>query len=466
MQMKIIVDLSRYDSNILDFNIEYQTSAKQTELTLSALGVGNGIDVLDLKAVDDLGSALTLEIEQNNIVVKAQHFFLTYAIHTTYTQCVGADKKNYFTYPFINSKEVFWGTGVVAYPQALPDIAADARSSFQINNLPAGWKLFSNIAPGEIHPATLEGHFVYCSPDQDPYTFVYQGMQGDIAFHWLVQSGKTCPIQPDELQDFVGSNIQWLERHLAPMRTNSINFLVLQAPSDFEQLANGQAFATGENVLNGIVTYAPQDPNYLRKFSAGENYREFLLEGLVHELMHFYTTTTWQGLFKSYLFPAENCHPIHARLLGEALNLYYCLQWLYRYLGKSEDFIPEVISRNLSTHLKSNRRSSLLDVFLLDVALQRSNMSLLQVFSTLVNSQQTQPQPYQSVQVLLDAAIQLGWNPPLEYPDRLLDETVPQYFPIVEQALADVRYSLHTADDNQVIITRSDSNAIDFSLPD
>ncbi len=464
MQIHITVDLSFWNRQTLSFNIECQTTASQTALVLPALRVGNGIQVTSLKVADANGTPLEFVIDQDTVLVKAQRFYLTYEIQTSYVHCIGSDSAYDFLYPFINSAEIFWGTGSLAYPQALSEIVLDVHPSFQVKNLPAGWGMFSNLTPGEIHPATLEGHFVYCSQSQNPHTYLHDGEYGNILFRWLIQTGKSIPIPSDNLRRFLTFYFDWLEKHLGPIRMQVFHFLMLQAPENFEQLANGRSFATGENVLNGIAIYSPCSTTHLQRLFGHEDYARFLLEGLAHELMHFYTTKAWQGQFKSRLYPATDCPPLHARMIGEALNVYFCMQCVYQFLGKWEAFWPETLGRALSIYRKTSRRSPLLDLFLLDIALRRNQGTLLQVFDALVQVSQTGPQPYRSAQVLLDTATQLGWPLPPEYPAMLLDEVAPDYPTVMRRALNEIGYSLHSTREGQVIIEKTHAGQINYSL--
>ena len=164
--------------------------------------------------------------------------------------------------------------------------------------------------------------------------------------------------------------------------------LLLQASDNFEQLAHGRSFATGENVLNGIAIYSPTSPAYLQRLFGHGNYVHFLFEGLTHELMHVYTTKAWQGKFKSRLYPAVECPALHARMIGGDLNVYFCLQGLYLFLEKPEAFLPETVGQALSKYLQTRQRNPLLDLFLFDIALRHNKRTLLQVFGALVEAQQ------------------------------------------------------------------------------
>lgn len=464
MQVHITVDLSLWDSQTLSFNIEFQTTASQTTLVLPAMGVGNGIQVIRLRLTDVNGAPLEFAVDQDTIFVSAQRFRLAYDIQTSYAHCVGCDTHYDFLYPFINSAEIFWGSGTLAYPRALSEIVLDVNLSLQVNNLPPGWGMFSNLVADELHPATLDSFFVYCSQSQNPQTYIHHGQYGDILFRWLIQRDKSIPLSPNDLRRFLAFYFNWLEKHLGPIRIRHVHFIVLQAPENFEHIAHGRSFATGENMLNGIAVYSPKDPTCLQRLFGHGDYARFLFEGLAHELMHFYTTTAWQGKFKSRLFPAADCPPLDARMIGEDLNLYFCLQWVYEFLGKWETFLPQMLEQALMRHLTTGRRSPMLDLFLLDIALRHNAGTLLGVFGALVQAQQAEPKPYASARVLLEAAAHLGHSPPSEYPTMLLDDCVPDYPAVVRRALEQIGYSLHIMREGEVIIEKTHMGQVDYSL--
>lgn len=423
MLIKINVDLSNYRNQTLRVRLDYETGAARNGAALPALAVKNGVEIADLSVLDDAGRAVPFTVEGETLLIEAAAFRLSYALQTGYTQCVGSDKDVDFLYPFLNANEIFFGSGAIAYPTPLPDLAETMQVSFHLTNLPAGWRVFSNLTAAEISPAALDGFFVYCAPAQPVERYTFKGVDRSIDFRLCVQYGKSIPLAPQEIWQYVETYCQWLERHLRPLsHLQTVNILILQAPAEFEAVANGRSFATGENVWNGIAAYAPTDGAYLRRMFNYSAYAYFLYDGLTHELMHYYTTTAWQGKYKSILYPAPDCPPQAARLLGETLNFYFHDRYLRRYVsGSDAQFITETLARARLSQEQTGRPNPLLGLFVVDLYLRSRGSSLLELFGRMLARQQATGEPYRSMAILFEVLEEeFGLTLPVEYREILL----------------------------------------------
>ena len=447
MQIEATVDLSRIRDQTLRIRMDFRSAAARTDLVLPALAVGNGITVAGLRAALEDGRPLRPVIDRDRLQVEAGVFQLEYELHTRHTQCVGCDREWDLTYPFLNPREAFWGTGALAWPAGLEQTAAGDRFRFQAAGLPAGWRLFSNLAPGRMHAAVLEGFFAYASADQHPGQIDLHPAGRRVRFRWLAQPGKSIPLESAGLQRFLSSYLDWLQLHLGPLRPARIDFLVLQAPTGFERRTRGRTFASGENVIGGIAVYAPPDPAGLQALTGSDDYAFFLLDGLAHELMHFYTTTSWQGRFKSRLYPSQACPAWTARLLGEALNYYFSRQYVDAYLGRAQESLPGMLGRALTAARTGKGRSPLLELFLLDAALQRSGSSLLQWFGVLVRAGPKAAHRLDSAAELLEAAGALGTRLPEAIAGLLLDPAIPDYPAMLRPVLDELGFELELGTD-------------------
>jgi len=423
MNITIETDFLQYLNQTLNFCIHYESDEAHVALTLPALKVKNGVEVEGLTVTGERGQDVPFTIADDTLSIAAASFEVAYAIQTRYAECVGSDKEVDFVYPFVNAEEIFIGSGVIAYPSHIRDLDEKIHAQFRVINLPSDWQMFSNLTPGSISPAVLDTFFVYCAVTQNLSQHVFRGMNGQIVFRLCVQHGKNIPMTPEDLWQYLDTYGHWLEQHLVPMRhLQEIKLLILQAPANFAELANDRSFATGENMVGGIVTYAPADPQYEQRRFKYDTYSDFLYHGLTHEFMHYYTTTVWQGKYKSVLYPAADCPPAHARLIGEYLNIYFHEPYVQRYfLGSDEQFVVETMTR--AVHMEQDRQQPhpLLSLFLLDAYLRRMKHSLLALFRCMLERQQSRRRPYDSVAFLFDVAREdLGITLPVAYKEMLL----------------------------------------------
>jgi len=324
MHLAITVSLQHYLDRRLDFTLVWE-HVGATTFELAALEHPL-VRVQDLTA-EAAGQSIPVRLAgQRLTVAAATPITLCYSVSTPFTDCLGADRQVDLILPFINMNEVFFGTGVIPYPAELPRIADELQVSFRLTELPDGWQAFSSMSTGGAHPAKLDGFFCYGSLGQAPEISTYAGREKHVTLRWLTQHGKAFDDLPF-LIDSARRWLDWLEANLAPYSgLEQIDVLLLRAPHDYRAQTGGNAFATGENVLNGIVAYGPDAPMELAKLGY-PTYRAFLVSGLLHEILHFYTTVAWNGQYKSILYPAPDCPRPDSRMIGETLNLYFSEQF-------------------------------------------------------------------------------------------------------------------------------------------
>jgi hypothetical protein len=444
MNINVTTDFSQYLNQTLNFCIDFESDEAQVELTLPALKVKNNVEVKSLTVTNSRGQNLPFTVMDDTLSVCAPSFRIAYAIQSHHSECVGSDKEVDFLYPFFNSEELFVGSGAIPYPAHLAALDERIQSQFHFTNLPSGWQMFSNLTSGRISPAALDSFFVYCAMAQNLHQHVFSGVNGQIAFQLCVQHGKTIPITLEDLWQYLDTYCDWLEHHLAPLsHLQRINILVLQAPPNFAELSNGRSFATGENMLNGIAVYAPIDPEYLQRIFKHGSYSYFLYDGLTHELMHYCTTKAWQGKYKSVLYPAADCPPHHARLIGETLNFYFHDQYVRRYFsGSDEQFVVETVARAIQMEQHRQQPNPLLSLFLLDTYLHSMKSSLLALFRHMLERQRSRQQPYDSAEILFDVLQEdFGISLPVEYREMLWTTKIADTA-MIETALHQLGYVL------------------------
>lgn len=433
MKLDITVDVEAYRARKLVVTIACHNMV--ADLWLEAFNMGNGVTINDLHATDMLGQPIMVSIDDRRLQIAATDYHLHYTAITDYEQCVGFDLDRVVTYPFMNEGEIFFGTGIVAQPTDISHHANNLATSFEVVNVPDGWDVYTNLVEPSINAGQLDGFFVYSAPNLQSMTFQVQGQQMVIDFQYLVQTGHITPLTPDEIIDFVQRYLAWLEANLAPYhQLSDIRILILQAAPDFAALTNQRAGVTGENVQHGIVAYGPVDDTYWQERFGYSGYRFFLLDGLAHEIMHFYTTTAWQGRYKSVLVADENCPPADARLIGEALNLYFSRQFVYDYEGEPRRFYTETIAYYLN--LPPTRKNPFLDLFLLDKALPEHRQSLLATYRAML-TQTPPPIIYESARILTDKL-------PESLRASILDSAIPDYRHEVGQVLSKLGYQVIT----------------------
>ncbi len=378
---------------------------------------------------------------------------LTYRVVTPFTECMGADRESEVIFPFISDYEAFFGTGMLAYFEPLQELETDMAISFEAVDLPSGWRPITSMTTGGAHPAKLDGFFWYACRSPQPQETTIRSENGDISFRVLTQKTKNfIPVQipgfADQLADvaliaLAKRWLNWLEKYLAPYSgLRDIETLILRAPDDFSRLTNGRGFATGENVMNGIVAYAPDSADHAARYGY-KDYGTFLASGLLHEIMHSYTTMIWQGRYKSVLYPAPQCPRDHQRLLGEALNLYFSDQFLYWLTDRpGEHPGPFLLSHTFREQIRARaaatKRDQLVDLFLFDYGLRLKGSSLMTLFGAMIKSKQAeQPRvPYRSAEFMLEIMRDVLHIHAPELEPLITGSNTPDYARLLPPALA------------------------------
>lgn len=373
--LQIKLDFTRYMDNRLDVIFE----GTSPRLVFEAIAAQNGITVENLTITDTNAQPIDYTVDDDVISIDADQYVLQYTLHTQYDACVGADRNYYLIYPFMNPDEICLGSGAIPYPQGelLP-------YEFQVKKMPPEFGVFSNLEP--MHPEKVGTFFLYASRHQNIERFTYQYAGGNtLQLSFLTQHNVTLPFELTTLYAFLHNWLAFLEKHIGSyQRTKHINCLVLQAPHDFEQQANNRTFATGENMLNGIVTYAPSSAAYLHKQFGHDDYEYFLYDGFTHELGHLYTSAG-NSTQKCILYATPDCPSEDRMLIGEALNGY--VHELYMHHAYHQD-MQRFYNVTLPSWLEHERRHRLkLKWFLMDVALHtKYQSSVWQLFEQMVTN--------------------------------------------------------------------------------
>lgn len=413
MHLDISVDLGKYAQGRLSVRVAVQAGPGEHVFTLIALAAGEGVSVLDWQVAGGESRA-----EGPLVSVAGAAFVLRYDVGIRHGVCLGSGKDTDLVYPFLNANEVFFGTGLLPIPREA------CTAAFRLVGLPAGWSEFSSLAPGGMHPDKLSAFFCYCAPGAAPAEHTWRGRAREVKFRVLKQRGASLPVPEQALFDFFDGYMNWLEDSLAPyQRAGEINFLVLQAPADFSALAGGRSFATGENVLNGIACYSPDDAGYLQSYFGFSSYSQYLYEGLAHELMHFYTSAALEAREKSVLYPASGCPAYAARLLGEALNNYFYSGYVARQVPAAHGSFENWLSRARARRIKTEARQPFLDLLELDEYLRANGASLLALFREMVLLRLNDRRPYASAAFLFETMrTRLHLEPPEALENAIIKE--------------------------------------------
>ncbi len=441
IRLDITCSLQHYHQQILEFAVNCDSDQEQHIFHLEALGNCPGVVVQDLQIVDANGLPVAFTVDGLKLQhINAPRFRITYRIQTRYTQCVGFDREFILTYPFISATEAFFGTGVFAHPDDLPQQTDNIQATFQLRDLPAGWGIFTNLPMGTISPGQLDEYYVYCAVNLQPAQHTYAGR---VSLQFLAQDGVAFPVLPNDIWRFVDAWLDWLETHLAPYWQQP-NILFLRAADDFRQQTDNRAGATGENVLNGIVSYGPSDPDYLEMMFGYRDYSFFVYDGLAHEFMHAYTTTSWTGRYKAILYPSPDCPPPHSQLIGEGLNLYFHRRFLYRYLdGTDARFYIDTMARSLNRLQQRSSHRAILNLLILDAFLHDQGSSLLTLYQAAVVQKSQRRGPYDSAEFLFELmARHLHIDVPSNLRQQILGPDMPDYATLLPSALNRFGYSL------------------------
>ncbi len=453
MTLTYQIDLSRSTEGEIGVRVDVVSDASSVTLRLTAQAVDNGVRCDNLHALTAAGDTLPLTVEGDTLIIPAGTFSLRYTLVTEYDACVGSDRHYAIDYPFANANEVFFGTGALACP---PDAQTptDFRAALTLEGLPTGFIVFSSLMLNGLSATLTAGKlgefFVYAARDRDVKTH-HVRLQSGAAFvlHLLVGHDKRLPVAEGELFSFIDDYLRFLEARIAPYRQlEEVNYLVLQAAPDFEARTHQRAFATGANVANGIMAFAPDDPAYLMQRFGHDDYRYFLFDGIAHELLHFYTTSTTDP-DKSVLFAAPDC-PRHDRwLLGEVLNAYFHTQYMMKFFKGSLDlFLTETISAALNRWSRNRQRAYLLDWFVFDLQLRYYHkVSLLELFRTMVIQKQRERTPYPSLEWVFEVLRGMGIALTEKQAALLQESAIPNYTSLVDRVLRLIGYEITESDD-------------------
>jgi len=392
MNLDISVDIGGYAQGRVRVRVDVRASEGEHVFALDALAAGPGVAVTGWQVAGGKSS-----LDGRLARVTGAEFVITYDVEIAHKVCLGSGKDTDLVYPFLNANEVFFGTGLLPVPQE------PCTAAFRLAGLPAGWSEFSSLTPGGMHADKLSAFFCYCAPGAAPAEHAWRGREQEVKLRILKQRGASLPAPEQALFDFFDGYMGWLEESLAPYRrAGEINFLVLQAPSDFSVLSGGRSFATGENMLNGIACYAPADAEYLRNYFGFSSYEQYLYEGLAHELMHFYTSAALEAREKTVLYPAPGCPDYAARLLGEALNNYFYSGYVSRQVPAARGSHENWLSRARARAAKTGGRQPFLDLLELDEYLRAKGASLLALFREMVLLRLNDRRPYESAAFLFE----------------------------------------------------------------
>lgn len=428
MRVDYIVDLAGLRSGIVRFRADFSGLPPGSVLRLPVRLAKAGVNVLGLGAAGPSGRALRLKTSGERIRAPARSFSLEYSLRISFKECAGTDREIELLYPFLNSGELFLGSGVLAYPEALARLAPRLKASLRAAGLPPGWGIFSSMAEGEVSPAALDSFFIYFSK-LSARMHAYRGAAGRTEFALLVQKGKKIPLGAAEVWAAADAYLGALEKYLSPYEGfRKVNILLLQCPADFEKFTGGRAFAAGENMAGGIAIYTPKSPEYLSRRYGYAGYAYHLLDGLAHELTHFYSTGAWQGRYKSMLFPAEACPSRHKQLIGEVLTSYFHNGLVRCRSGIKPSFISGKILPVLGKWVLNPGKRPLLDLFLLDLWLRAGGSSLAAAVRRLLREYGVRHRPYKSALALVRAAEACrGRALPASIKKAILTDHVPDY---------------------------------------
>jgi hypothetical protein len=437
MQINISVNLGNYQHRRLHFQIGCEgADSGQQDFVLNALN-NSLITVNDLRVENVQGAPIPFTVTGQQLLFESAspRFRISYEIFVPLRECLGAYQEADLLFPFINEDEIFFGSGALAYPDALPTLADQIEVTFQLEGVPQGWDVFSSMITGGAHPAKLDGFFCYLTPEITPVVVDVPLQEGAVKLRLVGQRGKTFPL--NELGAFAARWLTRLDQQIAPYQgAREIDVLFLRTPDDFETQAQGQAFAAGENMLNAILSCGSANPDYLRERFGYEDYEYHLYDGIAHELLHFYTSTAWQARYKSVLCPAVNCPRTDRWLIGESLNVYLHDQYVRAQFGRS--FVNDKITPLIqAASAGSARRFQLLDLFLLDDGLRERGTTLEALFGAMVRRKQADyPRlPYDSARWMFDVLRDdLGINAP-DLRELVLGETIPDYAALLPAAL-------------------------------
>ncbi|MBX3085268.1 MAG: hypothetical protein KF716_26785 [Anaerolineae bacterium] len=377
----------------------------------------------------------------------------SYTLHTRYNVCIGADKAVNFVYPFGNEHEWFLGSGALPYPAIT--YTGEMRIRLTLLGLRDDWRVFSNMQFPAPDRATLHGFFLYASADLQVTSFHTE----TCAFHFAAQKPN---LDIAALWNYLTPVLDWMNHHLVPFQpSHDLNVLILEAPRQFELIGGYKTFATGENFYGGIVTYGPRNPSYLEKLFGYNDYDEFLRDGFVHELFHFYASSNPLSAKKSLLYPSPSCDPYIASLLGESLIGYLHRQYVTLGIKHSlVAFLQVAVAKTLA----EGRIDRMASWFVFDAYLRERGSSLLACFRRWLEMQAGQP--FTELDEFLKVMATVAQHPLPDYLLPILWKRPPdQYLYVVEGALKRVGYEKAVVKGVPTVAPALEAPTVVFELP-
>ena len=453
LTMTIYIDVT--DAQQGRFRVTYHCHADEAlpSFVFEAPYVHNGILCSPLRVMDEHDQPLPYTRNSNKFLIHAQDASFSYTLQTQYHACVGADRKVNFVYPFVNEHELFLGSGALPYPSG--DFVGEVSTTLTLVGLPDDWHVFSNMQLHTPSRSTLHGFFLYASAALRVSSF----RADSCTFHFAAQYPT---VDIDALWDYASTVLQWMNRMLVPYQPpDAVKVLILQALDSFEMLANNKTFATGENFFGGIISYGPRNSKYLRKLFGYDSYDQFLKDGLVHELFHFYASSNPLSAEKSLLYPSPDCDPYTASLLGESL-----IGYLHRqYVALATTQSPEAfLNAEVVKPLTAKGISRMASWFVFDVYLREHGSSLVAAFRQWLVQQAHRP--FTTLDEFLQVIVAITREPIPTHLHALLWKQPPdQHKYVVEAALRQAGYDLIVSQAGYSITSLAEA-AIIFDLPD
>jgi hypothetical protein len=291
--------------------------------------------------------------------------------------------------------------------------------------------------------------FFYASPSAKVFR--------DANAQLVISESAQLPISEQQIFSFFKKSIACHELVFGPNPyLKAASLLILQSPSNFDELTQKKTFSTGENYTGGIALFGPDRKDVYGKLGH-PSYEDFLLGGLHHELGHAYTSAG-PAKFKSILYASSGCTREERQMIGENLNGYFngairaCFDDQYEF--SLEKFFGLFTSR-----LAEGKRNFSTDLLLFDLGLRRFGASLYWVFKAVIEQKRKHPSPFSSADILLRSAESIiGEALPGEVCDFLLAPAPASYQEYLRSGLKAQGWSLDS-------LPRDRASAINFILP-
>ena len=105
---------------------------------------------------------------------------------------------------------------------------------------------------------------------------------------------------------------------------------------------------------------------------------------------------------KTVLYPSPGCAAYAVRLLGDALNIYFCTQYVSEHVPEARGSFEKWLARVRVRQEKTGARQPLLDLQALDAHLRAAGSSLLALFREMVLLRLDDRRPYESAGFLFE----------------------------------------------------------------